>query len=184
MRNIGMRVAVVGVAASLVLGACSSGPEASSTAVATTGSSVAVSTVPPVHAGNSVVSVAPAASTNPHTRAVAALLTRRYTDINERNFDDYWKMLTPQYGATFNRAEVAAGYRSTDIFDIRLTELRTGEDGRLAATVTFTSNQDAADGPSGQVCTRWTVGFFLTTSGGTYLIDKPPSSYHAKHTAC
>jgi hypothetical protein len=184
MRKLAIGLVVTGVAASLVLGACSSSSKSSSTGVATSGASTKVSSVPPAHTGNSVVSVAAAARSHPRAPAVAALLTRRYTDINERNFDEYWKMYTPKYRATFNPAQVAAGYRSTKIFDIHLTELSTSGDGRLAATVKFTSNQDAADAPNGQKCTQWTVGFFLKNVGGAYLIDKPPSTYHSKHAAC
>jgi len=184
MRKIAIGFVVTGAAVSLFVGACSSGPKSSSTRVAASGASTKVSIVPPAHTGNSVVYVAATARSDPRAPAVATFLTRRYTDINERNFDDYWKMYTPTFRATFDPKQVAAGYRSTEIFDIQLTELGTSADGRVAATVAFTSTQDAADAPNGQSCTHWTVGFFLRTVGGAYLIDKAPSSYHAKHAPC
>jgi hypothetical protein len=173
-----------GVATCLVLGACSSSSKSSSIRVATSGATTQLSTASSAHTGNSRVSIAPAAASDPLAPAVAALLERRYTDINERNFDDYWKMYTPEYRATFNPTEVAAGYRSSADSDIRLTELSTSGDGRLAATVTFTSTQDAADAQNGQTCTHWTVGFFLKKVGSAYLIDTPPTNYHSKHSAC
>ena len=140
--------------------------------------------MPPPCTGDSTVSVAPTAGSNPKARAVATFLTRRYIDINERNFDDYWKMYTPRYGAKFNRAQWAAGYRTTEICRISLTQLSTSADDSLEANVAFTSTQDAADGPNGQTCTHWKVGFFLQNVRGGYLIDTPPPSYHAEYVAC
>ena len=184
MRKTAIGLVATGVAASLVLGACSSSSKSSSTGVATSGSAAKVSAVPSP-ADGTVISVAPAAASDPRVPAIVALLTRRYTDINERNFDDYWKMYTAEYSATLgDPAKVAEGYRSTMIKNIHLTQLSTLGDGRPAAMVTFTSKQDAADGPDGQTCTNWTVGFFLKNVGGSYLIDKPPSTYNAKYDAC
>jgi hypothetical protein len=114
-----------------------------------------------------------------------ALLVRHFTDIKERNFGDYFKLYTPKYRATLgDPAKVAEGYRSTEISDVRLTKLSTSGDGRPAATVTFTSKQDAIDGPDEQTCTRWTKGFFLRNVGGKYLIDFPPTTYNIKYVAC
>ena len=184
MRKTAIGLVVTVIAAGIVLSACASSSKTSSAGVATSGASPKVSTVPPACTGNSVVTVAPAAASNPKAPAVATFLTRRYRAVNEKDSETYWKMYTPRYGAKFNRAQVAAGYRSTEICDIRLTQLSPNADGRLAAKVTFTSTQDAADGPNGQTCTRWTVGFFLQNVRGGYLIDTPPPSYHAVYLAC
>ncbi len=113
-----------------------------------------------------------------------ALLTRYITDINERNFADYFTLYTPKVRAALDPAQVAAGYRSTEVSGGRLTELSTTGDGRPAATVTFTSTQDAADGPDGQTCTHWKVDFFLEDVGAAYLFGSPPSNYQAEHVAC
>lgn len=175
---------VAGVTASLALGACASSTKSSSGNVATSAASTRASTAYSGNTGNSVASIAPAARSNPRAPTVADLLTRRYTDINQQNFADYWAMYTPEYRASFNQAEVEAGYRSSMVSGIRLTGLSTTEDRRLAATVAFTSHQDAADGPNGQTCTHWIVGFFLKEVGSAYLIDTPPTSYHSSHAAC
>jgi hypothetical protein len=172
---------VAGVVASLALGACASSSKPSSAHVTTSAASTNVSTA---HSGNTVVSIAPAVRSNPKAPTIAALLTRRYTDINQQNFADYWAMYTPVYRASFNQAEVAAGYRTSSVSDIRLTKLSTDGDGRLHATVTFTSRQDASDGPNGQTCTHWTVGFFFKKVGTAYLLDTPPNSYSSAHAAC
>lgn len=154
------------------------------TGVATSPTFTKVSTVPPPYNGNSVVSVAPAAGSDPRAPTVVALLTRYITDINERNFADYFTLYTPKVRAALDPAQVAAGYRSTEVSGGRLTELSTTGDGRPAATVTFTSTQDAADGPDGQTCTHWKVDFFLEDVGAAYLFGSPPSNYQAEHVAC
>jgi uncharacterized protein YchJ len=189
MRKSVMGLVGTGVAASLVVGGCSSSSKSPSAAaptpsVATSAASTKVCTLTSPNSGSSVVSVAPAARSDRRAGAVEALLTRRFTDIKERNFADYWAMYTPKYRATFNRAEVEAGYRSSEVCDVHLTELSTSGDGRAAATVTFTSMQDAANGPNGETCTHWKVGFFLKKVGAAYLIDSVPPTYHAKYPPC
>jgi hypothetical protein len=179
---IGIIVALV--AASLALGACSSSSKSSSAHVATSAASTRLSTATSGNTANSVVSIAPAARSDSRAPAIAAVLTRHYMDINQEDFADYWTMYTPEYRASFNKPKVEAGYRSSADSHIRLTELSTTVDGRLAATVTFTSTQDAADGPNGQICTDWTVGYFFKKVGLKYLIDTPPNSYHSTHAAC
>jgi hypothetical protein len=111
-------------------------------------------------------------------------LEERYADINQGNWAGYWAMYTPEYRASFNQAEVEAGYRSSVDCDARLTGLSASGDGRLAATVTFTSTQDAADGINGETCTHWTVALFFKKVGTKYLIDTLPNSYHSMHAAC
>ena len=167
---------------SLVLAACStSATPARSRAASSAKSATATPSPQP---GNVVVSIAPTIRSDPRSSAVAALLTRRYLDVNERNFDDYWTQYTPTYLAKFDRSQTEAGYRSTEISDVQLTDLSTGADGRIAIKVTFNSTQDAADAANGQNCTKWMVGFFLQQAGTAYLLDTPPASYHAEHIAC
>jgi len=187
MRKTAIGLVATGIVTSLVLGACSRSSGTSSTSVRPVAAARTASTVPsPV--ADTVIAVAPALEANPRTPAIVAQLRRRYTDINNRNFDDYWKMYTPDYAKTLGypakAPEVARGYRSTVVSNIHLTQLITQRDGRLAATVTFTSNQDAADGPDNQTCTKWTVGFSFKTVSGVYLIDTPPSNYNANYDPC
>jgi hypothetical protein len=185
MRKTAIGLFATEVAASLVLGACSSSSKSSSsTGVATPEASTKISIVPSPDDGT-FISVAPAAGSDPRASAVVALLRRHFTDIKEGNFTDYFSLYTPKYRATLgDPAKVAEGYRSTVISDIRLTQLSTLGDGRPAAIVTFTSKQDAADGPDGQTCTRWTKGYFLSTVERKYLIDFPPTTYNTKYVAC
>jgi hypothetical protein len=139
---------------------------------------------PTPYSGNSVVSVAPAAASDPRAPTVVTLLTRYFTDINQRNFGDYFALYAPDVRAALDQAQIVAGYGSTEVSGGRLTDISTAADGRPVATVTFTSTQDAADGPDGQTCTHWTVGFFLENAGRAYLFGSPPSNYQTEHVAC
>jgi tetratricopeptide (TPR) repeat protein len=65
------------------------------TGVATPRTFTKVSKVPPPYNGNSVVSVAPAAGSDPRAPTVVGLLTRYFTDINDRNFADYSRYIRP-----------------------------------------------------------------------------------------
>jgi hypothetical protein len=56
--------------------------------------------------------------------------------------------------------------------------------GDYVAQVAFTSNQDATQSASGTDCTKWDISLYLIPNGGSFLIDQPPSSYHAAYTAC
>jgi len=112
------------------------------------------------------------------------LLTRYFNDINNRNFDDYRLLFVQEIRVKLDPATLASGYRSTADSGARLINLAAVPGGRATATVTFTSRQNAIDGPDGETCTEWTVMFFLQTENGAYVFGKPPADYHAQHKAC
>ena len=109
------------------------------------------------------------------------MLTRYFTDINQRTFNDYSSLFTPAKRTHLD----PGGYRSTKVSSAQLLALDTASDGRPAATVTFTSTQNPEDGPDGETCTHWTVIFFPEAQGdGTYLFGLEPTNYRALYTAC
>jgi hypothetical protein len=138
-------------------------------------------TTAPPDLGNATVSVAPEVTNNATARAVVALLTGYFTAINEQDYSKYRQVLTR--GARQTQAEFEKGYRTTNNSQVLLRELGIGEDGRLLATVDFVSTQDAADGPEGQTCTRWTVGKFFEKEGSKLRIAKALKG-HSSHLAC
>jgi hypothetical protein len=139
---------------------------------------------PSPYAGNSVVSVAPTAATNPLAPTVVRMLTRYFNDINNRDFDDYRLLFAQQLRASLNPQQLAIGYRSTTDSSAKLATLAVAPDGRPAATVTFISQQNAADGPDGETCTNWTLMFYVQTEGNTTVFGPRPPGYSAQHTAC
>lgn len=54
----------------------------------------------------------------------------------------------------------------------------------MAAAVTFTSRQSAADSHDASPCTDWRITLYLQPDGSSYLIGRPPASYHASSSAC
>jgi hypothetical protein len=133
--------------------------------------------------GNDVVAVAPEAAQNPAAADVVQLLTAYFTAINNHDYDGHQAQLTRAARTNMSRQEFEKGYRSTVDSEITLVSLSTATDGRLLAQVSFVSRQDAADGPDGQTCTRWTLGKFLEGQGTGLRIGKALSG-HSSREAC
>jgi hypothetical protein len=140
----------------------------------------------PSPADGTVISVAPTVASDPRAPAIVAVVRAHFDDIRIGNWKGYFMQYTEDYLRTLgDQAKVVEGYRSTHVEPgIHLTDLSTLGDGRPDATVTFTSRQDAADGPDGEICTNWTVHFYFQKDGQKYLIDKPPSTYNAEYEGC
>jgi hypothetical protein len=67
---------------------------------------------------------------------------------------------------------------------MKLISLVSTSDGGLAATVTFTSHQDAGTGVDGSACNNWNLTFYLVPQGGGYLKGAAPSGYQPTYTDC
>jgi len=147
-------------------------------------SSPAPSSPAPSSAGP--VAIGPGASQDANAPAVAAFLDRYFTAINARDYQTYSSLLSPALQQGQTEQQFASGYRSTVDSAETLVGISTAANGDLVAAVTFTSHQNPADSPDHQhSCTDWTISLFLQPgSGGGYLIDPPPSSYHASYQAC
>jgi hypothetical protein len=140
-------------------------------------------TAPEVSLGNSTVAISETAAANPAATAVVALLTSYFTAINEHDYAAYKKVHTKALRSDMTEGEFTKGYKSTQDSAIVITELGTGPDGRLMATVTFTSTQNATDGRDQQACTNWTVGKFLQKEGSSYRIGKGLKGF-ANYATC
>lgn len=82
-------------------------------------------------------------------------------------------------------AQFDQGYRTTADSNETLVGISTASDGDLAAEVTFTSHQNPADSPDqSESCTDWDISLFLAQGGSGYIVDPPPSGYHASYQAC
>lgn len=133
--------------------------------------------------GNNVVAVAPDAAQNPAAADVVQVLTAYFTAVNQRDYNQYRAQHTRAVRNKMTRSEFTTGFRSTEDSQIMLLNLTPADDGRLIALVSFVSHQNAADGPSGQTCTSWTVGKFLETEGNALRIGKAPFGY-SNYEAC
>jgi hypothetical protein len=134
--------------------------------------------------GNELVSITPEAAQDPAAPAVVDLLTTYYKAINDHDYPTYQAQQTRAANALLTRSDFATGFRSTVNSEVVIQSLSPTDDGRLLAGITFTSTQNAADGPKHQTCTHWSVGKFLKGQSPTLLIDKAPKSYKATFDPC
>ena len=129
-----------------------------------------------------LVSFAPAAAGSPDAAAIQPVVTEYFQAINNRDYAGYRAVESP--GNAVSRQQFQAGFRSTVDSDVVVNSIASASDGRPAAEVTFTSQQQPQDGPDGESCTNWQVTMFFDTSTGSYTIGAPPADYHASYGAC
>jgi hypothetical protein len=126
--------------------------------------------------------VATVAARDPAAQQVTMFLDRYFTAINAHDYQAYVALLSPQeQGIT--QSQFDGGYDTTTDTDETLSEVSTA-DGDSVAHVTFTSHQNAPDSPTSTNCNVWNISLYLFPNAGGYLIDIPPSSYHASVSAC
>jgi len=129
-----------------------------------------------------LASLAPAAARFPGATAIQAVISRYFEAINGRDYAAYLTTQSPGHALTAPQFQTA--FQSTRDSDVLVTGITTAPDGRPAADVTFTSQQEPRDGPDGESCTHWRVTMFFDGSAGTYTIGAPPDGYHASYLAC
>jgi hypothetical protein len=138
-------------------------------------------------ARRAAVTIAPAARQQPHATAVGAFLTRYFRAINHHNYHAYLRLFSPASRPALSGASFMAGYGTTHDSAPKLTSLAPAGLRQLAATVTFTSHQDATTSPEHASCLRWRITVYLIRHGGRqerYYVGNPPAAYSANDRAC
>ena len=143
--------------------------------------SAPLSTAPPSSAPGAA-SLAPVAARYPGATAIQAVISQYYQAINGRDYAAYQATQSPGHAMT--APQFQAGFESTRDSAVLITGITTMPDGRPAADVTFTSQQQPQDGPDGESCTDWHVMMFLDSKAGTYTIGAPLNGYKASYQAC
>jgi hypothetical protein len=124
-------------------------------------------------------------SQDPDASSVATFLNQYFTAINNHDYQSYISLLSSQDGQDLTQERFDSGYGSTVDSAETLLGISTAANGDLVASVTFTSHQNPADSPDQQEsCTDWNISLFLEQDAGGYLVEEPPSSYHASYQAC
>lgn len=131
------------------------------------------------------VTIAPAASGNDAAEDISQFFYQYFSAVNSHDYSDYIALFAPGvqvpsssqfdsgYGSTTDSGEVLAGISDAD------------PGGDVVAHLTFTSHQDPSQSPNRANCDKWDVNFYLFLNlNDNYLIDTPPSGYHARYTAC
>jgi hypothetical protein len=158
--------------------------DSASVPLATSPAAVAPSPAPaPSTVGS--VTVAAGAAQNPAATAIATFVSQYFSAINSHNFQAYDSLLTPQNQQGQTTETFSQGFGSSADSDETLVAINPATNGDTAATLTFTSHQNAsqAQGDTG-TCTDWNITLFLESNGTGYLIDQAPSSYHSKSQSC
>lgn len=161
----------------------------STSAASSPSTAPAVTSAPPASAGSTSggqggVRVASAAAQSPDAQAVAAFLGSYFAAINAHDYQAYSALLTSAVQQGLTQASFDHGYRGTVDSAESLVSISQVADGDTAATVTFTSHQNPDQANHQEACTDWRISLFLTSSGNSYLIDRPPAGYHAASAPC
>lgn len=138
----------------------------------------------PSPGSSGLVAAAPAVTGQRNERAVLAFLNTYFTAINTHNYQQYYGLLDAQQQRGITQGQFNSGYRKTRDSHATLVALGPAGGGVIAASITFTSHQPAADSPSHTSCTDWDTTLYLRPQGGSYVIGAPPASYHASYHAC
>lgn len=133
------------------------------------------------------VTISPGAAQNPAATAVATFVSQYFSAINSHNFQAYDALLTPQMQQDETAQSFSNGFSSTADSDETLVAISQAANGHTAATLTFTSHQNASQAADNTgTCTDWTITLFLESNGTGYLDDQAqaPSTYQSKPTSC
>ena len=130
-----------------------------------------------------VVTMAPGLSQAPDAAQVDGFLVSYFTAINTHDYQQYARLLVPARRAQLSAAAFARGYGTTTDTGASLVGISSIGRG-VAATVAFTSEQQAAPGADVTACTYWDITLYLQRQDGALLIGDPPAGYHAYHRSC
>ena len=121
---------------------------------------------------------------DPAAPQVATFLGQYFDAINAHDYAAYYGLESPQQQQGLTSTQFENGYGSTADSGETLQDVSVDANGDYVAQVTFTSTQDSAQSATGTGCTKWDISLYLIPNGTSYLIDAPPSSYHAAYAAC
>lgn len=134
--------------------------------------------------GTAVVTLGPGVSGQPAAAAIATFLGQYFKAINDHDYQAYISLFTlsGQQGHTPQAFNSGSG-TSTDSGE-RLVALSPAQHGKTAATIVFTSHQSPSQSATKSACTVWRITLYLRPAGTSYLIGRPPGTYHASAKAC
>ena len=138
----------------------------------------------PTASSGTTVAVAPGAASNPAAPQVTALVNSYFMAVNQHDYSAYVRLFDQQMQQQNSESSFDSGYATTTDSAETLTSISDTGSGGLAASVTFTSQQDPADSPDNSSCDQWSITLFLVPNGAGYLIGTPLSGYQASYQAC
>ena len=147
-------------------------------------------TVPPTTPTTIAPNMAPvdtsAVASNSSSSAVSVTFSTYFGGINHKKWAQAYAAYSPayQHNVTLPSFESVDGTSSDE--DIVVTSISASTGGSLDVGVDFTSHQAAANGPSGETCTQWSLTYVLVPSGTgeplVYLIQSATGGDNACST--
>jgi hypothetical protein len=131
-----------------------------------------------------LVTISPGVTASAAEPPVETLLSHYFHGINTHSYAEYASTLNPAEQAKQTETEFSSGYSSTTDSGMTLTSLSDTGNGRLTATVTFTSRQSPAQSVDKSACNAWTLNLYLVPQGAGYLIGTAPSGYQPTYADC
>lgn len=135
-------------------------------------------------ASTGLVSPAPGVAGEEAEASVQAFLDSYFAAINAHSYRQFRQLLSPRERGRIPRSTFQSGDSTSTDSNAILTGITSISDDELAASVTFTSHQAAADSANDSSCTDWAITLYLKQRGGSYVIYPPPASYRASFGAC
>ena len=142
------------------------------------------STPPSAGPSGGLVVVAPGVPLGGTEPSVVAFLDDYFTAINGHDFQQYLTLLDAPLRKSETFSKFSAGYGTTADSGATLVGLAPGSGQAVAATITFTSHQSAADSPSRTTCTSWQITLYLHPQGESYVMGVTPARYSAIYRPC
>lgn len=103
-------------------------------------------------------------------QALADPLSTYFRGINEGKQAQSMSVMSDSLRSTMTLESFTEGTRTSYDSDFVVTAVRASGDAYVVS-LRFVSLQDAAKGPDGKTCNRWTIDYTLVRSGGGYVID-------------
>jgi hypothetical protein len=134
--------------------------------------------------GGGVVTLGPDVSGQPAAATIAAFLGQYFRAINDHDYQAYFSLFTPSGQHGLSQQAFNSGASTSADSGETLVALSPAQHGKTAATITFISHQSPAQSATKTACTVWRITLYLRPAGTSYLIGRPPGTYHASAKAC
>jgi hypothetical protein len=124
---------------------------------------------------------------NPSVDAVALTFETYFGGINSQNFPLAYSAYSSQYQGRVDEGQFAAQDDTSSDTGAVITAITAGGLGSTVVDVSFTSNQNAANGPvPGESCTDWTLAYTLVPgdTGSLTLLINSAAFIGPGHVGC
>jgi hypothetical protein len=115
---------------------------------------------------------------------VAQTFATYFGGINDRKWAQAYGAYSPGYQQDVSLASFESVDGTSSDENIVVTSIDEGTGGTLSVGVDFTSHQAAANGPSGETCTQWTLTYVLVPSPGGDALDYLIRSAKGSDSSC